>query len=78
MILDSLIFTKGAVLYCVDSLQEFAKSAKFIADHFEAKTIPHRMSKNLFYLISDAAGFIAESEVGDSNGILSLVADVLD
>ena len=78
MILDSLGFTKGAVVYCVDSVSDFVKSAKYIADHFEAKTIPDRMVKNLFYVISDTAGILAESHFSDTNSLMAIIADVLD
>jgi hypothetical protein len=76
--LDSLIYTKGAVYFCVDSTADIVKSLKFVASHFEAKEIPDRIVKNLFYLLSDVTGIISGAKFGDANGILSVVADLMD
>jgi len=76
-IIDSLQFITGSVKYCVDSSIDVVTSCKYVIKNFSPRTIPERIFKNLFHLISDTTAVISSVHFEDQNTLLKIAADIL-
>lgn len=76
-IIDSLEFIKGSVKYCVDSSIDVVNSCKYVIKNFSPRTIPERIFKNFFHMLSDATSVITSIHYEDQPTLLKIVADIL-
>jgi len=76
-IIDSLEFVKGSVKYCVDSSIDVVNSCKYVIKNFTPRTIPERIFKNIFHMISDTTAVISSIHFEDQSTLLKIVADIL-
>ena len=76
-IIDSLEFIKGSVKYCVDSSIDVVNSCKYVIKNFSPRTIPERIFKNIFHMISDVTSVVSSVHFNDQSTLLKIVADML-
>ena len=76
-IIDSLEFIKGSVKYCVDSSIDVVNSCKYVIKNFSPRTIPERIFKNMFHMISDVTSVVSSVHYNDQSTLLKIVADML-
>jgi hypothetical protein len=76
-ILDSLEYLKGTVKYCVDSAGNIIGSCKYVIRNFSPKSIPERLFKNLFHMLSDTTSVISSLHYEDQPTLFKIIADVL-
>jgi len=76
-IIDSFEFLKGAVVYCVDTAGDIIGSCKYVIRNFTPNTIPERIFKNLFHVISDSTSVFSSIHYDDLPTLVKISADIL-
>jgi len=65
------------VKYCVDSSIDVVNSCKYVIKNFSPRTIPERIFKNIFHMISDVTSVVSSVHFNDQSTLLKIVADML-